>query len=140
MSVHWPILRSLLSRPRERFVIDDKRSYRGIDLVVAALHVASEIERSSSSRTVGLLLPTSGAFPIAALASWMLGRTIVPLNYLLKRSELRYVIDHCGADAVITVQPMLDFLGYEPEGVKLIRLDSIDFRSVPDLRWPASAD
>ncbi|MEO1584499.1 MAG: AMP-binding protein, partial [Planctomycetota bacterium] len=37
-------------------------------------------------------------------------------------------------------QPMLDFLGYEPEGVKLIRLDSIDFRSVPDLRWPASAD
>ncbi len=139
MSVHWPIIRSLVARAKQRVVTDDARSYRGIDLLVAAMHVAGEVERTCASRHVGLLLPTSGAFPIAALASWMLGKVIVPLNYLLKPSELGYVIEHSGVDTVITVQPMLDFLGYEPGGCRLLRLDRIDFRSVPEMRWPATA-
>ncbi|MGP1272621.1 MAG: class I adenylate-forming enzyme family protein [Phycisphaerales bacterium] len=140
MSVHWPILRSLLRRASRVVAVDDRREYRGIDIVVAAMHVAAEIERRSATPHVGLLLPTSGAFPIAALASWMLGRVIVPLNYLLKREELAYVIRHCETDAVVTVGPMLEYLGYEPEGVDLIRLDQVHFRAVPDLRWPALAD
>ncbi|MEL6497842.1 MAG: AMP-binding protein [Planctomycetota bacterium] len=139
MSVHWPILRSLVARARQHVITDDARSYRGIELLVAAMHTAAEIERMSSAPRVGLLLPTSGAFPIAAFASWMLGKAIVPLNYLLKRAELAYVIEHSGVDTVVTVQPMLDHLGYEPEGVGLLRLDRMNFKSVPELRWPASA-
>lgn len=139
MSVHWPIIRSLAARAKQKVITDDARTYRGIDLLVAAMHTAGEIERTSASRHVGLLLPTSGAFPIAALASWMLGKVIVPLNYLLKKSELAYVIEHSGVDTVVTVQPMLDHLGYEPEGVNLLRLDRINFRSVPEMRWPATA-
>ncbi len=139
MSVHWPILRSLLFHARQCVIVDDARSYRGIDILVAALHTAAEIERSSASKHVGLLLPTSGAFPIAALASWMLGKVIVPLNYLLKKSELAYVIDHSGVDTIVTVQPMLDYLGYEPDGCRLLKLDRINFRSVPEMRWPANA-
>ncbi|MEO1716794.1 MAG: AMP-binding protein [Planctomycetota bacterium] len=139
MSVHWPILRSLVTRARQCVITDDARSYRGAEVLVAALHTAAEIERVSSAPRVGLLLPTSGAFPIAALASWMVGKAIVPLNYLLKRAELAYVIEHSGVDTVITVQPMLDHLGYEPEGVGLLRLDRINFKSMPELRWPATA-
>jgi long-chain acyl-CoA synthetase len=88
MSIHWPILRSLAARARQRVITDDARCYRGAEILVAAFHVAAEIERRGASDKVGLLLPTSGAFPIAALGAWMLGKTIVPLNYLLKPDEL----------------------------------------------------
>ncbi len=118
-------------------VIDDTRSYRSIDLLVGALHLAAHLQSRSVSTTLGVLLPTSGMFPIAALAGWMLGKIIVPLNYLLRTEELQYVIDNCGADTVVTVGPMLDFLGATPKGVSLVRLEDLNFRSVPEPLWPA---
>ena len=137
MPVHMPIIRTCLQNARRTLIVDDRREYRGAEILVAALHVASEIERRSQSQTVGLLLPTSGAFPICALAGWILGRTIVPLNYLLKPDELQYVIDDCGCDTIVTVGPMLDYLGVRPRVEHLIMMESIEFKAVPDLRWPA---
>ncbi len=139
MSIHAPILRRLISRPRSVAIIDDRRSYTGVEIVVAALHVASAIAQRNKSDTVGLLLPTSGAFPIAALASWMLGKTVVPLNYLLKPDELQYVVDDCAADTIITVGPMLDFLGEAPKVEHLLKLEDINFKSLPRPRWPKGA-
>ena len=49
----------------------------------------------------GIMLPTSGLFPVAMMAAWMLGRTIVPLNYLLKADELAYVIGDAELDVVV---------------------------------------
>ncbi|MFG0243733.1 MAG: AMP-binding protein [Phycisphaerales bacterium JB054] len=132
-----PIIRTCLRNARRTLIVDDRREYRGAEILVAALHVASEIERRSQTQTVGLLLPTSGAFPICALAGWILGRTIVPLNYLLKPDELQYVIDDCGCDTIVTVGPMLDYLGVRPRVENLVMMESIDFKGVPDLRWPA---
>lgn len=139
MSVHWPIIRSCLSRPPSTVVIDDQRRYKAIEILLAAFHVADEIDRRTKTGTVGLLLPTSGAFPIAALGVWIAGRTAVPLNYLLKPEELQYVIDDCGTDTVFTVGPMLEFLGGEPHVENLVRLESMKFRSFPEPRWPAVA-
>ena len=34
------------------------------------------------------MLPTSGLFPAALLGAWRLGRTVVPLNYLLSPEDL----------------------------------------------------
>lgn len=140
LAVHLPIIRSCLRHPRRTLVVDDRRSYRGIEILVAATHAAAEIERRSQTSTVGLLLPTSGAFPICALGAWMLGRTIVPLNYLLKPDELQYVIDDCGCDTILTVEPMLEYIGRRPRVDNLVTLESIDFRAFPDLRWPARPD
>lgn len=139
MSVHWPIIRTLLASPRRTVIIDDRRSYRAAEILVASAHIASEIERTSTARTVGILVPASGAFPIAALAAWMLGRVVVPLNFLLAREELQYVIDDCGTDCVVTVGPMLDYLGYAPRVRHMLRLDQVEFRRFPELRWPARA-
>ncbi len=139
MSVHWPILRRLAARPRRVAIIDDHRSYRAVEILVAALHVAAAIDRRCSTRTVGLLLPTSGAFPIAALAGWMLGKVVVPLNYLLKPEELRYVVADCETDTIVTVQPMLDFLDARPEIPHLIRMEDVGFTGFPEARWPALA-
>jgi long-chain acyl-CoA synthetase len=140
MSVHWPIFRSLLRNAKRTLIVDDASSYSGAEIVVAALHVAAEIEKKSSTTNIGLMLPTSAAFPIAALASWMLGRVVVPLNYLLKPEELDYIVNHSGIDCVVTVGPMLEAVGYTPAVNSLIMLDQIDFQSVPDLRWPKLAD
>ncbi|MFN7020078.1 MAG: class I adenylate-forming enzyme family protein [Phycisphaerales bacterium] len=157
MSIHWPILKQLLRHARKPVIVDDQRTLKAADILVAALHTASAIEAAGGSRTVGVLLPTGGAFPIAALACWMLGRVLVPLNYLLKPEELRFVVEDCGTDVIVTAGPMLDYIRgahaagaptgpdapdhpWLPDGVRLVRLEQLAFRSMPDLRWPAAAN
>lgn len=139
MSIHAPILRALLTHPTRVAVIDDRRSYKGYELVVGAMHLSNALAPRCKSQTVGLLLPTSGAFPIAALAAWMLGKTIVPLNYLLKPGELQYVVDDCGADTIVTVGPMLEHLGEAPRVANLLRLEDVSFKGLPRPRWPRGA-
>lgn len=131
MSIHWPILRRFMAHPFKRVATDDSRDYRAIDMLVASLHMAAQIKRHSRTENVGLLLPTSGAFPIAALGAWMAGRTIVPLNYLLKPDELQFVIDDSGIDTIFTVQKMLDFLEREPRVKNLRLLEDVNMKSVP---------
>jgi len=79
------------------------------------------------------MLPTSGLFPMALLAAWSLGRTIVPLNYLLRREEIEFVIEDAELDAVVTVGPMLDFVGGLPESLRLLKLDEMkaSFKGLP---------
>lgn len=156
MSIHWPIIRRCLAAPQRTAVIDDRRTLRRGELLAGAFHIAAHLAPRTESRAVGIMLPTGGAFPMAALAVWMLGKTVVPLNYLLKPEELRFVVEDCGADTVITAQAMLDFLGPAAQaavtglqagggggsgGVKhIVTLEDLDFGSVPDLRWPARPD
>jgi long-chain acyl-CoA synthetase len=137
MAIHWPILRRLATAPLRRVATDDRRDYRGIDMLVAALHMADRIGAECATETVGLLLPTSGAFPIAALGAWSAGKTIVPLNYLLKPDELQYVIEDSGIDTIYTVRPMLDFLERTPRVKNLRRLEDIDFTAFPAPVIPA---
>lgn len=82
------------------------------------------------------MLPTSGMFPVATLATWLLGRTAVPLNYLLRTEELRYVITDARLDIVITVGPMIERFGELPEGVEPLFLEDISRRGIPRPRWP----
>ncbi len=120
-------------------MIDDQRSWKGIELLIASMNMATEIDRVSRTKNVGVMLPTSGLFPVAALGAWSLGRTIVPLNYLMKKEELDYIIAHSGCDTVITVQPMLDYLDFELSGVRVLRMEDLPLGGVPEPRWPAGA-
>jgi long-chain acyl-CoA synthetase len=129
-----PILRRLLLSPLRVQVVDDQRSWRGIDLYIGALHLARVIAKTSDRPHVGVMLPTSGLFPMALIAGWMLGRTVVPLNYLLKPEELEYVINDAELDLVITVGPMLKMFGELPAHVKQIKLDEMSFKGFPPLR------
>jgi len=73
-------------------IVDDFRSWRGIDLQVASWHVQKKLASMDNSKHVGVMLPTSGLFPVAATAIWSLGKTIVPINYLLSPDEIAYII------------------------------------------------
>ena len=76
---------------------------------------------------------------MAALAGWMVGKTVVPLNYLLRPDELQFVVDDCGTDTILTVGPLLDHLGVAPRVKHLVKLEDISFTGFPDARWPALA-
>ena len=140
MSVHWPIIRRLITRPGAVVLTDDQRAWKAAQLLIGAAHLADAIERRSRSRTVALMLPTSGLFPMGALGAWMLGRTVVPLNYLLAREEMQYVVDDCETDTIIASRALLDVIGITPRCANLILLEDMDFSGVPNLRWPASSD
>ncbi len=117
-------------------LVDDRRSYRGIDLLTIALHIADTIDACSSSRRVAVMLPTSGAFTGVISGVWFAGRTAVPLNYLLKSDELQYVIDDCGTDVVIASRQLCETLGIEPKAKRIVWIEDIRFRSLPSPRWP----
>jgi len=140
MTIHWPIIRRLATHPTGVAAIDDNRSYRGVEILVAAMNLADAIEARSQSQQVAVMLPTSGAFPIAALACWILGRTMVPLNYLLKPDELQYVVDDCETDLIVTVGPMLDFLGSTPRVKTILRMETLRLGGLPNPRWPANPE
>ncbi|MHC4109275.1 MAG: class I adenylate-forming enzyme family protein [Planctomycetota bacterium] len=129
-----PIIRHLLLPPGRVAVVDDQRAWKGYQLYMGALHLARAIERTSDREHVGVMLPTSGLFPMALVATWMLGRTIVPLNYLLKPEEVEYVIDDAELDTVVTVTPMIKQFGELPGHIQQLRLDDMEFKGLPPFR------
>ena len=141
-SILWPMLRQSFLRPTATAVIDDRRTWRYIDLAIGSMYLAEQIEKATTKQNVGILLPTSGAFPMALMGILALGKTAVPLNYLLSHGERQFIVEDSEIDTVITVGQMIDFLGKPPENVKLIKLEEMSFNGCPPLRWPhwASAD
>ncbi|MDX1565181.1 MAG: AMP-binding protein, partial [Phycisphaeraceae bacterium] len=104
------ILFQALGHPLKTCAVDDQTSWSYGRLVAGAMHLADRIDNGSAAQNIGLLLPTGGAFPMAALASWWLGRTVVPINYLLAESERQYIVEDAELDLVVTAGPMLDHL------------------------------
>jgi long-chain acyl-CoA synthetase len=134
MRIATNVIRTLLRRPLAPAVVDDRRTWRSIEIYLGALHVARAIERTTDAPNIGIILPTSGLFPVAILGTWLLGRTIVPLNYLLKEQELGYIIDDAGLDAIVTVGPMLQHVAALPPAVRQIRLEELRLKGIPPLR------
>jgi long-chain acyl-CoA synthetase len=137
MRVLSPILYHAIFSPLRTAIVDDQRTWQGATLYLASLHLAKKIRQTTDRPHIGFMLPTSGLCPMAAIATWMLGRTTVPLNYLLKAEELAYVIDDAELDTVITVKAMIDHFGELPAHVKQIRLDEMSFKGLPPLRRAA---
>lgn len=139
MSLLWPIIGQALRQPRATAVIDDQGTCTYGKLLGAAMFIADHLESTVAARNVGIMLPTSSAFPMTLLGTWLAGKVAVPINYLLARDERDYVIADSGIDTIVTVGPMLDFLGGPealPPGIKLLRLDEMAFKGFPPLRWP----
>lgn len=139
MRILRSILRQMIWHPFRHAVVDDFKAWKNVELYIASLHVARAIERMTDRDKIGIMLPTSGLFPAAIIATWMLGRTIVPLNYLVKRDDLEYMIADAKLDVVITVGKMLEFIGGAPgkelpDGVKALKLDEMKFKGIPPLR------
>ena len=161
MSLVWPLVTQCIRSARRVAVIDDQGETTYGKLLGGACFVAREIEAATRYDKVGLLLPTSAAVPMSLLATWITGRAVVPLNYLLDADDLRHVIRDSGVDAILTADKLLDFLvnaqganpdtEHEPDDprpagvpadVKLLRLDRLKprFKGIPPLRWPPTPE
>jgi long-chain acyl-CoA synthetase len=133
------ILLQTVKSPTKLAAVDDQRSYRRLELTAAAYHIARAVRRQTDKPHVGIMLPTSGGFPAALMGTWLAGRAAVPLNYLLKPEELRYVAEDSGIDTLITVDKMLELFGGGealPPGLNLLKLDHMSFKGMPPVRWP----
>lgn len=142
MNLGIAVTKSLLRRPMRTFITDDMRSYRGIDLMVAGMHIADQVDAMTSQPRVGMLIPTSGIFAAAAYGVWISGRTAVPLNYLLDEKTLNYVIDDSGCDLIIASRKLIEHIGFVPQVKTIVYLEDIDFKALPTPRLPkwTSAD
>lgn len=128
----------MLLSPFRTAVVDDQQSWRALHLYLGSLHLARTLEKTTDNERIGIMLPTSGVFPLAMTAAWMLGRTVVPLNYLLKGDDLAFVINDAGLDTVVTAKPMLDRFGPLPDKVTQLCLDQMQFKGMPRLRRSVS--
>ena len=131
MDLHDRIISRLRLNPLRKIIVDDFKQWRSLTLRYLASHIAKAIQKTSDRPRVGVMLPTSGLFPAAMIAGWRLGRTMIPLNYLLSKEDLAFVIEDAELDTVITVGPMLDFTGPLPDGIKVIRLDQMKISGLP---------
>jgi long-chain acyl-CoA synthetase len=133
MALLRTIRNQLLLPPRRIAVVDDQRTWKSFELLALSWHLAREIGLATERPRVGVMLPTSGLFPAAALGCWTAGRTVVPLNYLLSPEELAFVVEDAELDAVVTIGPMVDLVGGLPDGVRQLRLDEMRdrFRGLP---------
>ena len=111
--------------PFKKFIIDDFREWRGFALLISTWKLASLIKRTTKLPNVGVMLPTSGLFPIALVALRMCGRVVIPINYLLSEEDRSYIIEHAEIDTIITVKPMLDRFGPLPKGIKTLLMEDI---------------
>ncbi|HJN80982.1 MAG: AMP-binding protein [Phycisphaerales bacterium] len=136
MHVLEPILRNWTRHPFRVWAEDDFRRWRGVTMWAASRHLARAIEDRTTRPNIGVLLPTGGAFPVSLAAIWMLGRTVVPLNYLLSKEEIAWIIEHAELDLVVTASAMLEKFGPLPDSVQSLALDEQQFRGVPSLFRP----
>ena len=141
MSLPGKLLFSAIRHHKRIAAIDDNRRYTYGQIAGGAMFIAEQIEQITDCPRVGLLLPTSGAFPMLLLGTWLAGRVAVPLNYLLSADELRYVIEDAGIETIISAGPMLEFLKDArshavPDNVRVLKLEEVDFSGWPPLRWP----
>ena len=99
MSLLWSVVKHAVQSPRKIAVVDDRRTYSYAQLVGGALFLAEAVETRTQAPHVGIMLPTSGAFPMALLGVWLAKRVAVPLNYLLAPEELASVRSMLAAQA-----------------------------------------
>ncbi|MEM8737227.1 MAG: AMP-binding protein [Planctomycetota bacterium] len=132
-----------ITHPARVAIIDDQRTYNFLKVTVGALHVAKAIENATDREKVGIMLPTSGAFPIALLGAWLAKKVPVPLNYLLSQDELAHVVKDSGIDTIVTAGKMLEALtalGVDahtlPGPPNLLKLEELNFKGIPPLRLP----
>lgn len=140
MALLRSILKQALLHPKRTAVVDDMRTWSYAKLLGGSFFMAREIAKATTKPHVGLMLPTSGAFPAALLGTWQAGKVAVPLNYLLSKEDLHHVIRDSGLDTVFTATKLLDVVGEDsiPEGVKVVKLDELSFKGLPPVRWPAA--
>ncbi len=71
-------------------------------LLTAAIAFSKRIKRNSPEQNIGLLVPTSAGGVIANMATLMLGKTIVNLNYTASPAAMQSALDQAEVQSIYT--------------------------------------
>ena len=72
--------------------------------LAAARRLATYVLLKTRRRHVGIMLPTCKEFVITFFGILLAGKIPVPINFLLKRGEIEFIISDAGMDTVISAR------------------------------------
>lgn len=104
---------------RKTAVTDHNGEITYEDLRQKAIGCADRLLSGDTRKNIGILLPNGKEFVIAFYGTLMVGKTPVPLNYLLSPAQLLYVIRDAGIDTVFTNDFFLPMLGNHIKNILL---------------------
>ena len=92
------------SHPNKKvvFIDDQKISNRELLAKIDSFARFLELCRLKENEKIALILPNSLEFLVAVFAISKLGGVVVPVNNMLKRDEISYILNDCEAKIVIT--------------------------------------
>lgn len=112
------------SRHAERPAIVEEGSTRSYGRLASdARRLGRLIRRTARGRNVAVILPTCKEFYSVYLGTLLAGKVPVPINFLLQRDEVRFILQDAGADTVVTAGFFRELI---PErGVRPLYLDEL---------------
>ena len=135
MLIASKLLKRLRQRPLHSALTDDQRSWKNIELLAGSASLAKHLDTLGCSSATAFMLPTSGLAPLAMLGIWRTGRRVVPLNFLVSEEDRAHIFADSGADACVTVRPMVEMFGPPPPGIRTIYLEDMPRRLWNGLRY-----
>lgn len=91
------------SRNAKKLAIRDiQRDVTYEQLAVVAASLKRFIESETRRPNVGIMLPSTAAFVTSFYGGLWAGKTVVPLNFLLRPAELKTVVEDSGIDLILT--------------------------------------
>ena len=133
--IHHQFIRNIRRRPFRLTLADKDRTLSGWKTLAGAIAIAKKIKWEP---TVGILLPTSIPAVLVNIGATLSGSTVVNLNFTAGREAMESAIVQAELKTVITSQLVLDKLGYELPGVKMILIEDL-IRQISPLQrfWAA---
>ncbi len=123
MTIPARFLGAAQAQPQREIVREGDRSVRYGELLVAAANVAARIAAETRRPNVALLLPNGIGYAAGFLGISLAGRTVVPVNFLLKPGEIAGIIADSQVDTIITAGPMAATVAVA--GLKTILIEEI---------------
>ncbi len=96
-------------------------SFKG--LAIAAANVGERIGGATKAQNVGLCLPNGAGFGAGFFGISLCGKTVVPVNFLLKPDEIAGIVGDSEIDTVLTTEALA--AGFEAAGLKILLVEEI---------------
>ena len=119
-----PLFEQAARQPDEPAVIDDSGRYTYAQLAARASGLGALISRKTNNSRVGLLLPSGVGFVASFYGALIVGKSVVPLNFLLGEHEIAHCIRDSGIDTIVSIPQLAGRL-------KDLPLNVVDLTQLP---------
>jgi long-chain acyl-CoA synthetase len=108
-------------------LIDGEQRYTYAELSHAVDAMAAHLANLTQHEAVGVFLPTSAAFVIAAYGAFRAGLGVLPINLLVSPEQIKFSLRDSGVDTLITTRLFAKRLAGLP--VNLVTMEELGERS-----------